>query len=136
MILIDTGPFVALCDRRDSHHRRSVKDLASLARRPLATCEAVVTEVCFHLSTPAARMRLRALLLELDVTVLGVAEDATDRDAVFDWLERYAEHTPDWADGCLAVLSARDRANKVWTYDREFETTWRQPDGGRIPLAR
>ena len=39
----------------------------------------------------------------------------------------YADHEPDWADACLAVLSGRDHDLKVWTYDREFRTTWRRP---------
>jgi hypothetical protein len=39
------------------------------------------------------------------------------------------------ADGCIAVLSGRDRRLKVWTYDREFRTTWRRPDGTVIPMA-
>ena len=54
---------------------------------------------------------------------------------VLDWLSKYSDHEPDWADGCLAVLSGRDARLKVWTYDREFRTTWRRPDGTAIPMA-
>jgi hypothetical protein len=50
-------------------------------------------------------------------------------------LLEYSDHEPDWADGCIAVLSGRNTALKIWTYDREFGTTWRRPDGTRIPLA-
>jgi hypothetical protein len=35
----------------------------------------------------------------------------------------------------LAVLSGRDQHLKVWTYDREFRTAWRRPDGTAIPMA-
>ncbi len=45
------------------------------------------------------------------------------------------DRLPDWADGCLAVLSGRHLNAKVWTCDREFRTTWRRPDGRAIPLA-
>lgn len=51
------------------------------------------------------------------------------------WLAKYADHDPDWADGCLAVFSGRDKSLKVWTCDREFRTTWRRPNGTTIPLA-
>jgi predicted nucleic acid-binding protein len=54
---------------------------------------------------------------------------------VLDWLAKYADHEPDWADACLAVLSGRDKELKVWTYDREFRTTWRRPNGTIIPMA-
>ena len=50
-------------------------------------------------------------------------------------LARYRDHDPDWADGYLAVVSGKRKGSKVWTYDREFRTTWRRPDGTRIPLA-
>ena len=135
MILVDTGPLVALCDRRDSHHRRAVKHLGKLAAQPLASCEAVVTEACFHLPGMPARRRLRALMTDLELAILPVAVTSVDREAVFAWLDRYAEHEPDWADACLAVLTGRDRSRSIWTYDREFQTTWRRPDGSRIPLA-
>jgi predicted nucleic acid-binding protein len=54
---------------------------------------------------------------------------------VFEWLDKYADQEPDWTDACLAVLSGREKRAKVWTYDREFRTTWRRPDGTPIPLA-
>ena len=54
---------------------------------------------------------------------------------MFDWLARHADHEPDWADGCLAVLSGLDTTARVWTYDSEFRTIWRRPDGTVIPLA-
>jgi hypothetical protein len=34
----------------------------------------------------------------------------------------------------LAVLSGKDRRLRLWTYDREFRTTWRRPDGTVVPL--
>jgi hypothetical protein len=54
---------------------------------------------------------------------------------IVDWMLEYAEHEPDWADACLAVWSGHDTALRVWTYDREFRTTWRRPDGSVVPLA-
>jgi predicted nucleic acid-binding protein len=135
MILIDTTPLVALCDSRDSKHPTALKHLQSLAAEELAVCDAVLTETCFHLPHPSQRSRLRAMLQELSVEALPVAQDRVFWLEVFDWLAKYADHEPDWADGCLAVLSGRDNALKVWTYDREFRTTWRRPNGTAIPMA-
>ena len=135
MILIDTTPLVALCDGRDEKHRVAVKHLESLSASEFAVCDAVLTETCFHLPYPSQRQRLRALLDDLRAQPVPAANDSAFWLEVFDWLIKYAEHEPDWADGCLVVLSGRDTDSKVWTYDREFRTTWRRPNGTAIPLA-
>lgn len=134
MILLDTGPLVALCDRRDSRHRTAVTHLAHLVSEGLCVCEAVLVEASFHLSRPVERSRLGAVLAELRIDSLPT-HDIAFRADVFAWLLKYADQDPDWADGCLAVLCGRDARLKVWTFDREFRTTWRKPDGKAIPLA-
>lgn len=135
MILIDATPLVALCDARDARHRTAVEDLESLVAHDLAVCDAVLTEACFHLPHASQRLRLRGLLHELRVQPLPAAYEQGFWREVFAWLAKYAEHEPDWADACLAVLSGHDKTLKIWTYDREFRTTWRRPNGTAIPLA-
>jgi len=41
VILVDTGPLVALCDARDTKHRVAVRQLESLASNSFVTCDAV-----------------------------------------------------------------------------------------------
>lgn len=135
MILIDAGPLVALCDARDAKHRLAVRHLDSLAAQPLGTCDAVLTEACFHLPHQSQRLRLAGLLRELDVERVPADLDAGLWPLAFDWLTKYADHEPDWADACLVVLSGHDPDVRIWTYDREFRTTWRRPNGTAIPLA-
>jgi predicted nucleic acid-binding protein len=135
VILIDTTPLVALCDARDPYHAQAVDDLQALAGSSLATCEPVVVEACFHLPHRMQRLRLGALLDRLDVAAVPAAPDRRYRRQVFDWLARYAEHEPDWAGACLCVLSSHLAAARIWTYDREFVTTWRRMDGTPIPLV-
>jgi predicted nucleic acid-binding protein len=135
VILLDTTPLVALCDPRDRLHERALSDLDHVAKRGIVLCEPVLTEACFLLSHAVQRARLERLIVELRMTPLAVEDELALRAEVFRWLARYAEHDPDWADGYLAVVSGRDKSAKVWTYDREFRTTWRRPGGARIPLA-
>jgi predicted nucleic acid-binding protein len=134
-ILIDTTPLVALCDARDEKHQVAVRHLRSLGSSEFAVCDAVLTEACFHLPYRSQRQRLRALLNDLGIEPIPVANESALSWEVFDWLTKYADHEPDWTDGCLAVLSARHRDAKIWTYDREFRTIWRRPNGTIIPLA-
>lgn len=134
MILTDTGPLVALCDPRDTRHGAALTQLARLAPTGLRVCDAVLTEASFHLPLRIQRKRLQAVLHELRIRSLPT-DDPDFRDDVFAWLIKYADHEPDWADGCLAVLCGRDARLKIWTYDQEFRTTWRLPDGKPIPMA-
>ena len=134
MILVDTGPLVAICDPRDGQHARAKRHLARLAPTGLRICDAVLTETCFHLPNQMQRRRLRAVIDELDIESLPT-HDRDFYDDVFGWLIKYADHEPDWADGCLVALCSKDPGLKVWTYDREFQTTWRRLDGKTIPLA-
>jgi hypothetical protein len=136
MILVDTGPLVAICDPRDAHHATAVHDLDRLLPSGLAVCEAVLVEAVFHLSAVSQRRRLQRLLEEVDAASLPPRPDAGYWGDVFDWLAKYADHEPDWTDGCLAVLSGRDADLRLWTYDAEFRTIWRRPDGSAIPLVK
>jgi predicted nucleic acid-binding protein len=135
VILIDTGPLVALCDARDSKHRTALKHLESFAANRLVSCDAVLTEACFHLPHRTQRQRLGAFLKELNVEPVPITEEHVFWLDVLEWLGKYADHEPGWADACLAVLSGRHKDLRVWTYDREFRTTWRCPNGTAIPLA-
>src|SRR5438270_10419258 len=64
MILVDTGPLVALFDPRDRQHRRAVNTLRNL-RAPLSSTVAVLTEA-FHMLEPQSigSDRLRAFALQ------------------------------------------------------------------------
>jgi predicted nucleic acid-binding protein len=134
MILIDTGVLVALCDPRDSLNKTALRHLKTLAKSQFAVCEAVLTETCFHLPADSQRQRLKRILEELNVQLAPGDSRYLWLD-VFDWLNKYADHSPDWADGYLAVLSGHDRATQVWTYDAEFRKIWRRPNGTPIPMA-
>jgi len=135
VILLDTNVLVALTDPRERLHRRAARDLRRLARSPLGVPLPVLTEACFLLPRAHHRARLRDLLQALSAGPCPIADDAGLRNDIFAWLVGYADHEPDWADGYLAVVCGRERHFKVWTYDREFRTIWRRPDGSRIPLA-
>jgi len=135
VILLDTTPLVALCDPRDSLNATALRDLDRLSRQPLLTCAAVLTEACALLPHPVQRRRLQRFLEEFAVASYPTGDEHVVWREVLDWLQRYAEHDPDWADAYLAVVSGHERRLRVWTYDREFRTIWRRPDGTRIPLA-
>lgn len=135
MILVDTAPVVALCDPRDNLNPTALRDLDRLWQRPLILCSPVLTEACFLLRHPAQRARLRRLLGDLSIHAYQSDDEGRLWMDVLAWMHDYQDHEPDWADAYLSVVAGRDRRFRVWTYDREFRTTWRRPDGSAIPLA-
>jgi hypothetical protein len=78
---------------------------------------------------------LRRILSDFSVIPYQVDDEDGLWRAILDWLDRYEEHEPDWTDAYLAVVSGREKRAVVWSYDREFSTIWRRPDGKPIPLA-
>ena len=135
MILIDTGVLIALCDPRDALHKTALRQLKTLAQSQFGVCESVLSEACFHLSVDSQRRRLKRLLDDLDVQLVPADDSRSLWSEVFEWLSKYADHDPDWADGYLAVLSGHDRKCSIWTYDAEFRKIWKRPDGSLIPMA-
>ena len=135
MILIDTGPLVALCDERDEHHRTATRELRALRGEPFSTCEAVLAEACFLLNLPYVRQRLRTTLRDLRVQVLPQPKGAPLWASTLEWMEKYADHAPEWADAYIAVLAGLNPQLRVWTFDNEFHTIWKRPDGTAIPLV-
>jgi predicted nucleic acid-binding protein len=129
VILLDTNVLVALVLPKDRLHERATSDLERLARQELRVLPSVLSEACFLLDRREQRARLEELLLALRAR--PAIEPAWDR--VFEWLARYADHGPDWVDGCLVV--AANREQRIWTYDGEFRSVWRRLDGSRVPLA-
>jgi predicted nucleic acid-binding protein len=135
VILVDSTPLVALCDRRDALHTRAVRDLDRLARQRLFVSDAVLAEVMHLLPGEPSRLRLAHLVEGLPVGALRDERPIESRRDAFRWLAQYAEHSPDWADATLVIASSHDKKARVWTYDSEFKTTWRRPNGTRVPLA-
>lgn len=134
MILLDSNVLVALVDPRDHLRPAALRDLGRVARSNLLVAGPVLVEACYLLPAREMRRKLRALIDRLRLTPVAT-ESLPTWEAVFDWLDQYAEHQPDWTDACLAVLSGSDKRLKIWTYDREFSIVWRRPDGTKIPLA-
>jgi uncharacterized protein len=79
MILIDTGPFVALFDWQDAKHEEC-KDTLKAIQEPLCTTIPVLTET-FHLLTPDSigADRLRDFILDGGLTVWFMNHEAVVR---------------------------------------------------------
>jgi len=129
MILVDTGPFVALFDPRDAEHERCKDTLASL-REPLVTTTPVLTET-FHLLTPNSigADRLRDFILDGGVTVWNMDQAAIVR--AFELMEQYRDHPMDLADASLIVAAESLRTTMIFTLDQADFRAYRIRRGHR-----
>ena len=123
MILLDTGPIVALFDPRDDAHAQ-VRAMLKGIKEPLLTTLPVLTEA-FHLLDPASRgsTALREFVMHGGARVFELGEAALIR--AFQLMEQYRDHPMDLADASLVVAGEVTRTTKVFTLDRKDFATYR-----------
>lgn len=130
MILVDTGPLVAIADPKDADHKRCGAALKTFKRTPLKTTVPVLTEV-FHMLGPATRgsVFVRDLVIAGGVTVWWFDSEALSR--AFDLMDTYADHPMDLADASLVVAAELLGTRRIFTLDREDFATYRIRRGHR-----
>jgi uncharacterized protein len=130
-VLLDTGPLVALLDRRDRYHEWAKTRLAEV-RPPLHTCEAVLTEACFLLRRlPGGPQAVLDLVHRGLLTVHFSVQD--EAASIQKLLMRYADLPIDLADACLVRLAELTRGSVVLTLDSDF-TVYRIRGRSPIPV--
>lgn len=129
MILVDTGPLIALFDPQDAQHERCVKTLKGI-REPLATTVPVLTEA-FHMLGPASlgSDRLREFIENGGMSVWFFDRAAVTR--AFELMEKYADHPMDLADASLVTAAEAIGTRQVFTIDRKDFAAYRVRRGHR-----
>ena len=129
MILVDTGPLVALLDPKDDMHGPCAAVLRQL-RVPLRTTVPVLTEA-FHLLDPGSTgaENLRRFVERGGVGVWFLDDAALAR--AMEVMRQYADHPMDLADASLVVAGERNATRRIFTLDRNDFTTYRLRKGHR-----
>lgn len=117
-VLIDTGPLVALLNRRDRYHAwaRSVLDTMT---PPILTCEAVLSEACFLLSRVDGGAEAVLALVQADIIRIEF-QIGLEAPAVRQLVQRYANVPISFADACLVRMSELELRSVVLTLDSDF----------------
>jgi predicted nucleic acid-binding protein len=123
VILVDTGPLVALFDPRDDSHARARDTLSKLAEKVVTTVP-VLTEA-FHLLRPASRgsRALRAFVAQGGLTLWWLSERTLSR--AFRLMDTFSDHPMDLADASLVAAAEALRTTRIFTIDRRDFLTYR-----------
>lgn len=137
VVLVDTGPLVALFDPSDRAHSTCKSALAGLRRMRRVSSIAVLTEATHLLGFSSAAQQ--ALLTFCAAGALEIADfGAADVSRAAALMNRYADLPMDFADATLIVLAERLGCTSVFTLDRRDFAAYRV--GRRalrvIPTAR
>lgn len=128
-IVVDTGPVVALLNKRDEYHEWAVQTFDGL-EPPLYTCEPVLTEAMWLVRNlpngPAAVLDLVSRgVLQIDFRV------DTELLALRTLLAKYASVPMSLADACLVRMSEVNPKSEIVTLDSDFRVYRRS---GRLAI--
>lgn len=123
---VDTGFFVALFARNDTHHRSAVEFLVNHQYLELHSLWPVVTEAGFFLDTSGKIALLTWLerhgVILHDLSIIELPE-------IRNTLKKYQNLTPDFTDAALVTLAGTNGINKIITVDVRDFSAYRLPDG-------
>ncbi len=121
--LIDTGAILALLDRNDHWHQTCVETFQQL-RLPLATSEAVLTEL-FHLVGDSRHEMESAWRLVRAGAILLLSIDNAELPSIQALRSRYADCPMDFADTTLVYLANREGVSTIFTVHHADFNTYR-----------
>lgn len=105
MVMVDTGFWLALANKKDEHHEKAKSTLATL-NSPLITTWPVMTETC---SLPLMRLDANAPLAFIKSYGAGAFKtfDLSEKHAgrIHELMEQYANLPMDLADASLVILA-------------------------------
>ncbi|MES9994406.1 MAG: PIN domain-containing protein [Candidatus Thiodiazotropha sp.] len=129
MIILDTGPLIALFDPKDPDHQYCHAELRNI-NEALYTTEAVLTEA-FHLLDPGSRGAegLMQFVIEDYVSVVPLDKESTVR--AFELMNKYADCPMDYADASIIVIAEVLNTLSVFTLDVRDFSSYRIKKGHR-----
>ena len=130
MILVDTGPLVALI-HEDDNEDRACKDAFASFNEPLGTVWPVLTEAIYLLSFSWEAQTALMEMIEtgaVEILPLGVADIPRIREL----MRKYRDLPMDLADAALVRVAERERLRRVFTIDRRDFQIYRPSRIGRF----
>ncbi len=136
MILMDTGPIIALLDTDDSNHTACMATAQRLPPEPLLTTWPCFTEAMYLLGAVGG-YRYQAKLWQLWEAKRLVLYDftSTELERMPLLMEKYRDTPMDLADASLIVLAESLSLKQIFTVDRDFYV-YRLADGTALEVIK
>ena len=118
-VLVDASGLIALLDRDDSAHERTVEAVKSVRDR-LSTVWPALTEA-MHLLADEPRATEALCNMVTDEALAVVDLQAADMARIKALLQKYRDLPMDFADAALVRAAERERIAHIVTLDRHFQ---------------
>lgn len=123
MILVDTGPLIALVRADDQHHAECAAAFQMLSE-PMGTVWPVLTEAMYLLgSLPKAQDNIWEMIARGVVEILPLGLD--DLPRIRELMRQYANRRMDLADAALIHVAEREGIRQFFTVDRKDFSVYR-----------
>ena len=136
MILIDTGPIVALLDVDDASHDTCVAIIKQLPAQPLLTTWPCFTEAIYLLGSVGG-FRYQSPLWGLYTSGRLHLHDRTrvEIERMVALMNQYQDTPMDLADASLLVVAESRAIARIFTIDKDFYL-YRLADGSTLDIIR
>lgn len=132
MILVDTGPLVALIHADDQNHDRCARALRSL-QEPLATVWPVLTETMYLLGFSWEAQEAIWEMIETEALAI-LPLDREDATRMKKLMRKYRDLPMDLADAALVRVAEREGIRRIFSLDRRDFTIYRPEKIGRFSI--
>jgi uncharacterized protein len=125
MIIVDTGAFVGLFNRRDAF-RNSARAAFASFQEPFITTYPVLSETCYLLFRSVGHIAQANFLRSISRGAVTVFEpEISYLDRMIDLMETYADLPMDFADASLVVLAEYLGHGRILTVDQRDFSVYR-----------
>ena len=125
MIIIDTGAFVALFNRRDSAHLAAQRAFETI-QEPMITTFPAITETCYFLAATVSHTAQSNFLKSFVLGAFQIFDlEPIHIDRMIVLMEKYADLPMDMADASLVLLAEQLNSGRILTVDRRDFTVYR-----------
>ena len=123
MVIVDTGPLVALFDKTEAAHEQCRAALKQIKRLPMTTWP-VLTEAFYLLGDwEKGQRKLWDFIVSGGLRIVDIPGERCFR--MRELMEKYSDLPMDFADASLVVLSEIHKAKTIFTLDRDDFSIYR-----------